>query len=234
MSERMVGVEALVRWEDPERGLVYPDRFIPAAESSGLIVKLGEWIFATAAAQLRYWHDRYGEFSLAVNISARQFQQPDLCGRLEEILENVKLQPHWVEIEITESMAISDIAHAIDTVHRFKQMGAHIGVDDFGTGHSSLNYLRRFEIDHVKIDRSFIAGIGVEHSDEAIVRTIIAMGRSLGLQIIAEGVETREQLEFLRTHGCDRAQGYLFSRPLDATSLEQRIPQMLGTAPEAG
>ncbi len=227
VTERLVGVEALVRWNDPQRGLIYPDQFIPTAEASGLIVRLGEWIFETAARQLREWNARYGDLYLAVNVSARQFHQPNLCQRLAEILDSIGLASHWIEIEITESMVIADIGHAVDTVHRLKNMGAHIGVDDFGTGHSSLNYLRRFEIDHVKIDRSFIAGIGSERSDEGIVKAIISMASSLGLQTVAEGVETRDQLEFLRVHGCNRAQGYLFSRPLDAASFEARIAELL-------
>jgi len=219
-SEALVGVEALVRWNDPARGLVFPDQFIPTAEASGLIVDLGELIVARAAGFIREWHNRAVPLTLAVNISARQFHQTDLCDRLAEILREARLDPKWVEIEITESMAISDIPHAVDTVRRLKALGAHIGVDDFGTGHSSLNYLRRFEIDHIKIDRSFIAGIAREQSDETIVRAMIAMGHSLGLTIVAEGVETLEQLQLLRQYGCDRAQGYFFSPGLDAQGLE--------------
>jgi diguanylate cyclase (GGDEF)-like protein len=231
-TEQIVSVEALVRWNHPQRGTIFPDAFIPAAESSGLIVQLGEWVIANAARQVAAWN---GSLSvcLAVNISARQFHQPDLCDRLLELLRESGLPPQSVEVEITESMALSDITHAIETVRKLKSIGTRIAVDDFGTGHSSLNYLRRFDVDHIKIDRSFVAGIGNELSDETIVKAIIAMGHSLGLTIVAEGVETRDQYDFLRAHGCDRVQGYYFSRPVDAGRLEQLL-QGRGTPGEAG
>ena len=232
-TEQIVSVEALVRWNHPQRGMIFPDAFIPAAESSGLIVQLGEWVIANAARQVAAWNGALGGVCLAVNISARQFHQPDLCDRLLELLRESGLPPQAVEVEITESMALSDITHAIDTVRRLKKIGARIAVDDFGTGHSSLNYLRRFDVDHIKIDRSFVAGIGNELSDETIVKAIIAMGHSLGLTIVAEGVETRDQYDFLRAHGCDRVQGYYFSRPVDAARLEQLL-QGRGTPGEAG
>lgn len=227
-SGSLAGVEALVRWNDPERGLVYPDSFIPAAEASGLIVRLGEWIVDAAAREIRAWHRRGVPLCLAVNISARQLHQPNLFERLRAILANAELDPEFVEIEITESMAISNIPHAVETVHRLKDLGARIGVDDFGTGHSSLSYLRRYEVDHIKIDRSFISGIGSQETDETIVRAIVAMGHSLGLKITAEGVETPAQLEMLRAYGCDRAQGYLLSRPLDGKQLEAFISGLQG------
>jgi len=216
-------VEALVRWNDPKRGLVYPDDFIPTAEASGLIVNLGEWVISSGAAQMRRWQDGFGDFTLAVNISARQFHQPDLCDRLLNLLEAAGLPARELELEITESMALSDVAHGLDAVRQLKSAGFRIAVDDFGTGHSSLSYLRRFDVDQIKIDRSFVAGIGAERSDETIVKAIIAMGHSLGLTIVAEGVETREQYDFLRTHGCDHAQGYLIGRPLEAEAVEALI-----------
>lgn len=222
-SDRIVGVEALVRWNDPRRGLIFPDEFIPSAEASGLIVQLGEWIIRSAAAQMREWHERLGPLTLAVNISARQFHQPDLCDRLLELLQASGLRPGALELEITESMALSDVAHAIETLQQLKRIGVRMAVDDFGTGHSSLSYLRRFDIDQIKIDRSFVAGIGTQRSDETIVKAIIAMGQSLGLITVAEGVETREQYEFLRAHGCNRVQGYLFARPLEAAALEALV-----------
>jgi diguanylate cyclase (GGDEF)-like protein/PAS domain S-box-containing protein len=222
-TEKIVGVEALIRWHDPQRGLVYPDDFIPTAEASGLIVRLGEWMMNNAIPQVREWHRKIEDLCLAVNISARQFHAPNLCERLVEILRTHDFPAGSIELEITESMALSDVSHAIEMVRQLKNAGVRIAVDDFGTGHSSLSYLRRFDIDHIKIDRSFIAGIGMERSDETIVKAIIAMGHSLGLRIVAEGVETREQFAFLKAHGCDRVQGYLFSRPLDASSLERLI-----------
>ena len=225
-SGHIVAVEALVRWKDPRREvLIFPDEFIPTAEATGLIVQLSKWIVASASAQMKGWHDRFGALTLAVNISARQFHQPDLHERLLEILKSNGLPPSSMEIEITESMALSDVSHAIETLQQLKRIGVKVAVDDFGTGHSSLNYLRRFDVDYIKIDRSFVAGIGTESSDETIVKAIIAMGHSLGLTIVAEGVETPAQYEFLRTHGCDRVQGYLISRPVDAAALEALLAQ---------
>jgi diguanylate cyclase (GGDEF)-like protein/PAS domain S-box-containing protein len=215
-TERIVSVEALVRWNHPQRGMVYPDDFIPVAEASGLIMQLGEWVIANSAAEVRAWPQAV---SLAVNISARQFHYPRLCDRLLELITQARFDPRRIEIEITESMALADVAHSIETVQQLKRMGAAIAVDDFGTGHSSLSYLRRFDVDHLKIDRSFVAGIGTEPSDETIVKAIIAMGHSLGLTVVAEGVEDRQQYEFLRAHGCDRIQGYLLSRPIGAKEI---------------
>jgi EAL domain-containing protein (putative c-di-GMP-specific phosphodiesterase class I) len=233
-SDRIVAVEALVRWNDPRRRtLTFPDEFIPTAEATGLIVQLSRWIVASAAAQIKAWHERFGALTLAVNISARQFHEPNLHDRLLEILKSNGLPPSSIEIEITESMALSDVSHAIETLQQLKRIGVKIAVDDFGTGHSSLNYLRRFDVDYIKIDRSFVAGIGTESSDETIVKAIIAMGHSLGLTIVAEGVETPAQYEFLRTHGCDRVQGYLISRPIDAEALEALLAER-GSRAEPG
>lgn len=227
-SDRIVAVEALVRWQDPQRGIIYPDEFIPVAEASGLIMQLGEWVIANAASQVRSWD--HGHLSLAVNISARQFHNPNLSDRLHELITNAGFDPRRVEIEITESMALADVAQGVETVRRLKAIGASIAVDDFGTGHSSLSYLRRFDVDHLKIDRSFVAGIGSEPSDETIVKAIIAMGHSLGLTVVAEGVEKLDQFEFLRSHGCDRVQGYFFSKPVDGTRLESLLNEWRGTA----
>jgi diguanylate cyclase (GGDEF)-like protein/PAS domain S-box-containing protein len=226
-NDRIVSVEALVRWMDPARGIIGPDEFIPVAEASGLIMQLGEWVIANAASQVRAWD--HGGLALAVNISARQFHHPNLCDRLLELVQSAGFDPTRIEIEITESMALADDAQSIETVRKLKRTGAAIAVDDFGTGHSSLNYLRRFDVDHIKIDRSFVAGIGAERSDETIVKAIIAMGHSLGLTVVAEGVENREQLDFLRAHGCDRAQGYLFSKPIAAAEMDTLIKQWRGT-----
>jgi diguanylate cyclase (GGDEF)-like protein/PAS domain S-box-containing protein len=232
-ANRIVAVEALVRWNHPQRGLVLPDEFIPVAEASGLITQLGDWVMSNAAAQLRRWQE-HAPLSLAVNISARQFHDRNLCERLLELIREAGLDPKRVEIEITESMALADVAQSIETVHKLKSTGVAIAVDDFGTGHSSLSYLRRFEVDYLKIDRSFVAGIGNGSSDETIVKAIIAMGHSLGLTVVAEGVEKTEQLDFLRAHQCDRAQGYLFSRPVDAQHFEAVLDSWRGTVPQTG
>jgi diguanylate cyclase (GGDEF)-like protein/PAS domain S-box-containing protein len=232
-TDRIVSVEALVRWNHPQRGLVFPDEFIPVAEASGLVIQLGEWVITNAAAQVRRWQDR-SKLSLAVNISARQFHDRNLCDRLQELIAQAGFDPKRLEVEITESMALADVAHSIETVKQLKKLGAAIAVDDFGTGHSSLSYLRRFDVDHLKIDRSFVAGIGGGTSDETIVKAIIAMGHSLGITVVAEGVENREQFDFLKAHGCDRAQGYLFSRPVDASAFEGILDSWRGTARPAG
>src|SRR5581483_4752205 len=190
-------------------------------EASGLIVPLGEWVQKTGAEQVREWQERFGFLVLAINISARQFHQRDLCPRLVEIVTAAGLLPQAIEVEITESMALFDAEHAVETIRALKHTGAQIAIDDFGTGHSSLNYLRRFDADHIKVDRSFVAGIGGPGSDDTIVKAIIAMGHSLGLRIIAEGVETPEQFEFLRAQGCDLVQGNLFAPPMDPSQLEK-------------
>jgi EAL domain-containing protein (putative c-di-GMP-specific phosphodiesterase class I) len=182
---------------------------------------------------VRRWQDR-SKLSLAVNISARQFHDRNLCDRLQELIAQAGFDPKQLEVEITESMALADVAHSIETVKQLKKLGAAIAVDDFGTGHSSLSYLRRFDVDHLKIDRSFVAGIGGGTSDETIVKAIIAMGHSLGITVVAEGVENREQFDFLKAHGCDRAQGYLFSRPVDASAFEGILDSWRGTARPAG
>jgi predicted signal transduction protein with EAL and GGDEF domain len=230
----LVGVEALVRWNHPERGLLYPDQFIPSAEASGLIVPLGEWVFETAAANVRALRERFGPFRLAVNLSARQFHQRDLQDRIAGAVGRAGLDANDVEIEITESVAMSDASAAIQTVRELKRSGAKIAVDDFGTGHSSLSYLRRFDVDIIKIDRSFIAGIGLERNDETIVKTLIAMGHSLGLVVVAEGVETRAQYDFLRAHGCDRVQGFYISAGLEPKALEALLASRRGSLVKRG
>lgn len=228
-SHRIVGVEALVRWNDPQRGIVYPDDFIPVAEASGLITEIGDWVIAEAAAHLSDWRKMgVDDLSLSVNISARQFFHADLAERFLAQLNRFGVPASALEVEITESMTLTNVTHALETIRRLKLLGARIAVDDFGTGHSSLNYLRRFEVDSIKIDRSFVAGIGHQLSDETIVKAVLAMGRSLGLCIIAEGVETPEQVEFLKSAGCERMQGYYFSRPVQAEVIE-RLLQERGT-----
>lgn len=234
IENEIVGVEALVRWHHPRRGLSFPDHFIPSAEASGLIVPLGDWILQRSLEQLRRWHESGYRLHLAVNTSARQFFLPDLAERVESSLQRWKIDPAYLHLEITESVAMSDAAQAIDTVKRIKELGACISVDDFGTGHSSLSYLRRFAVDHLKIDRSFVRGIGTEENDETIVKTLIAMGHSLGLVVIAEGVETPEQTAFLRDHGCDRIQGFYISAAVDAPAVVPLVERYRGTEAASG
>ena len=222
-SSRLVGAEALVRWKHPVRGMVPPIEFIPLAESTGLIVQVGEWVLEQACAQAAIWQ-RAGlpPFRLAVNVSAREFT-PSLPGRVAETLRRYRLDPHWLELEITESTLMHDIEHVIAIMDRISALGVALSLDDFGTGYSSLSYLKRFPIDTLKIDRSFTTGIPLDPSDCAIASTIIGMGRKLGHRVIAEGVETLEQLEFLRQAGCDEVQGYLYGKPLPAYEFEKSL-----------
>jgi diguanylate cyclase (GGDEF)-like protein/PAS domain S-box-containing protein len=219
-GERLVSVEALVRWQHPTLGLIGPDEFIPSAEMSGLIVDLGDWVLETACRQICAWQAIVPGLRLAVNLSARQFHQTALTGKIREILARTGLQPDQLEVEITESVAMSDAAISVQILEELGRAGVRLAVDDFGTGYSSLGYLRRFPLDSLKIDKSFVREIPVEPDDATIVRTVIGMAHSLGLEVCAEGVETAEQLEFLRAEGCDRVQGYLFGRPMAAEAVE--------------
>jgi diguanylate cyclase (GGDEF)-like protein/PAS domain S-box-containing protein len=219
-SARLVGAEALVRWHHPQRGMVPPGEFIPLAETTGLIVQVGEWVLEEACAQAAVWqHAGLPTFRLAVNVSAREFTA-SLPGRVAETLARYRLDPHWLELEITESTLMHDIEHVIAIMDRISALGVALSLDDFGTGYSSLSYLKRFPIDTLKIDRSFTNGLPVDASDCAIASTIISMGRRLGHRVIAEGVETLDQLEFLRTAGCDEVQGFLYGKPLPAYEFE--------------
>jgi len=222
-SSRLVGAEALVRWKHPVRGMIPPIEFIPLAESTGLIVQVGEWVLEQACAQAAIWQ-RAGlpPFRLAVNVSAREFTA-SLPGRVAETLRRYRLDAHWLELEITESTLMHDIEHVIAIMDRISALGVALSLDDFGTGYSSLSYLKRFPIDTLKIDRSFTTGIPQDPSDCAIASTIIGMGRKLGHRVIAEGVETLEQLEFLRQAGCDEVQGYLYGKPLPAYEFEKSL-----------
>jgi diguanylate cyclase (GGDEF)-like protein/PAS domain S-box-containing protein len=216
----IVGAEALVRWVHPERGLVPPADFIPLAEATGLIVQLGEWVLEEACAQAAVWQ-RAGlpPFRLAINVSAREFTH-SLPARVADTLKRYKLDPSWLELEITESTLMHDIERVIGIMDRIHALGVALSLDDFGTGYSSLSYLKRFPIDTLKIDRSFTTGIPDDANDCAIASTIISIGRQLKLRVIAEGVETPDQLEFLRKSGCDEVQGYLYAAPLPAYEFE--------------
>ena len=209
------GFEALVRWKHPERGLVSPDQFIPIAEESGLILPLGEWVLRTACAQNRAWQDMgFESLRVAVNISARQFRQAKLVSTIAMILAETKLDPSCLELEITESIGMENVEFSIATLRELQNMGLRISIDDFGTGFSSLSYLSRFPIDTLKIDRSLVAQVPANPDDNEIVSAIINLAQGLGLKVIAEGVETIEQLTFLREKLCNEVQGYLFNPPL--------------------
>ena len=222
-TDRIVGAEALVRWLHPTRGMVPPSEFIPLAESTGLIVQVGEWVLEQACAQAAIWqHAGVPPFRLAVNVSAREFTQ-SLPARVADTLARYQLDASWLELEITESTLMHDFERVTAIMDRIHQLGVGLSLDDFGTGYSSLSYLKRFPIDTLKIDRSFTTGIPDDPSDCAIAGTIISMAQQLRLRVIAEGVETLEQLAFLRESGCDEVQGYLYSKPLPAAEFERGL-----------
>jgi diguanylate cyclase (GGDEF)-like protein/PAS domain S-box-containing protein len=217
---KMIAVEALARWHHPELGLLEPKQFIPMAEEIGFISSIDGWVMRTAAAQNRAWLDSgLPPLCMTVNISAPQFQQPAFAELVKAVLEETGLEAGYLDIEITESTAMRDIDRSVPNLKGLHELGIELSIDDFGTGYSSLNYLKRFPVHKLKIDQSFIKGIVMDKDDQAIVRAIIAMGHALGLTVVAEGVETREQLAFLTDNGCDEVQGYLFSEPVPADSL---------------
>ncbi len=223
-SGRLIGAEALLRWQHPELGLLGPGRFVPAAEASGLIVPIGEWVLREACRQLRSWIDAGLEpVPVAVNLSAAQFVQQDLVALVRDTLAANRLPAGLLELELTETMLMSDIERTIDTLSRLRKMGVALSIDDFGSGYSSLAYLRQFEVNVLKIDRSFVADIGEDATDGKIATAVIALGHSLGLQVIAEGVETEAQRDFLAARGCNHLQGYLFDRPLPAGEFARRL-----------
>jgi len=228
-TNRIFGVEALIRWQHPKMGLVPPAKFIPLAEQTGLIVAIGESVLRTACAQNKAWQDAgLPPISIAVNISARQFREKNLVNLVAEIIKETGLDPRYLELEVTEGVIMHDVEEVIAVLQRLKSMGVKLSVDDFGTGYSSLSYLKRFPVDRLKIDQSFIRDVATDSDGAAIARAVINLGHDLNLRVLAEGVETQEQLEFLRAHRCDEMQGYLFNRPLSAGELE-RLLQERGT-----
>jgi diguanylate cyclase (GGDEF)-like protein len=220
-TRAIVGLEALVRWQHPEMGMVSPAHFISVAEKSGLIVPIGEWVLRTACHQLKTWQRKIDpEITVAVNLSARQFQQPDLVAMIRSAIDETGIEPSSLEVEITESNAMQNAEHTMYILRELKAIGVRISMDDFGTGYSSLNYLKRFPIDTLKLDRSFIKDVNTDANDAAIVTAVIQMAHSLNLKVVAEGVEREDQLEFLSRQRCDIIQGYLFSKPLPVDQVE--------------
>jgi len=219
-SGRIVGVEALIRWQHPTRGLVAPGEFIPLLEESGLIAPVGEWVLRTACRQACAWRETgFGHPRVAVNLSGRQLETENLFAVVKAALDECGLEPAYLELELTESYLMRNPEEAIATLSRLKAIGVRVSVDDFGTGYSSLAYLKRFPLDIVKVDRSFIQNIAADADDAAITRAVISMAHSLKLDVIAEGVETEAQLGVLIANNCDAIQGYYFSRPVDADAL---------------
>jgi diguanylate cyclase (GGDEF)-like protein len=226
---KIVGMEALVRWLDPEVGLVPPSAFIPVAEESGLIGPLSEWVLREACRQNKAWQDEgLPPARVSVNLSARQFQQRDIAKLVMSILEETGLQPQYLELELTESTIMRNAEEAVIMLNELHALGIGLAIDDFGTGYSSLSYLKRFPVDRLKIDRSFVSDIGASNDDETITSAIIALAHSLQLQVIAEGVETAAQRDFLKARACREMQGYYFARPMP----HDAIPDLL-QAPRA-
>ena len=221
---RVVGFEALIRWHHPDMGLLSPLRFVPLAEDNGQVVSIGAWILKEACKQAQRWRSLCPPGTaaprVAVNLSARQFSDPQLINHIQDALEDSGLLPQMLELEITESTAMADLAGTMDLLTRFKSMGVMLAIDDFGTGYSSLAYLKRFPLDVLKIDQSFVRQICAEKEDQAISAAVITLAHSLGLRVVGEGVETQEQHDLLRSMGCDMMQGYLHAKPLAADEVE--------------
>lgn len=221
-SAAVAGAETLLRWTSPTRGPISPARFIPLAETTGLIIPIGDFVLQAACAQMRAWLDRHGwSPRLAVNLSAQQFSLPDLKDRLKRALSEHRLPADLLEVEITETAAMRDVASTAETLKDLRHLGVHVSIDDFGSGYSSLIYLHRFAVDAIKIDRSFVESIGSDHHGEAICDAVLRLGQALGTRVVAEGVETEAQLEFLRRRRCDEVQGYLIGKPVPAGEFER-------------
>jgi diguanylate cyclase (GGDEF)-like protein/PAS domain S-box-containing protein len=222
---RVIGVEALIRWQHPDRGLVPPVSFIPLAEDTGLILPIGLWVLETACNQLKIWENERltSELQIAVNVSARQFHQLDFVAQVQNALATSGANPMRLKLELTESLALEDVVDTIEKMQAIKRLGVIFSMDDFGTGYSSLSYLAKLPLDQLKIDKAFVCNLPGNSNDEAVARAIITLGRELDMDVIAEGVETREQQAFLEMHGCHAYQGYLFSKPLPIDALEMYL-----------
>lgn len=213
-TKQVVGFEALVRWDHPKKGLIYPDDFIYLAEETGLIIPIGKWVLRTAGYQLKQWSEEYPAITMAVNLSARQFKDRDLVKLVYDVIEETRINPKNLELEITETIALDDIEYTIATIQELRKIGVNFSLDDFGTGYSSMNYLKRLPVSNLKIDKSFLNTVMEDRCDQKIVQTIITLARNLDLYVIAEGVESSDQELFLKEANCDKAQGFLYSKPV--------------------
>ena len=225
-SGAIVGVEALIRWEHPERGLLNPGEFIRVAEETGLIVPMGAWVLDQSCRQIMRWQASIpdlGPFKISVNLSGRQLGHPNLVADVKQIISDTHINPSQVELEITESVLMDDVEMSEDALGQLKKLGVKLAVDDFGTGYSSLSYLRRFPVDVLKVDRSFVDGLGEDPSDSAIVTAIVTLAHTLGLSAVGEGIETQTQLDELRRLGCDMGQGFLMARPGTGHDIEELL-----------
>jgi EAL domain-containing protein (putative c-di-GMP-specific phosphodiesterase class I) len=222
LAGRIIGAEALIRWRHPDRGLITPGSFIGVAEESELIVPIGHWVLRTACKQLAAWASdpRYRHVQVSVNVSARQFRQRDFVARVVEVLRETGARAHLLKLELTESLVLDNVDDTVNKMGLLKTKGVRFSLDDFGTGYSSLAYLTRLPLDQLKIDQSFVRNLGVRHTDDVIVQTIIGMARNLELDVIAEGVETQVQKDTLAEYGCQLFQGYLMGMPQPAAELE--------------
>ncbi len=225
-SKRFIGAEALLRWNQRELGMVSPDEFIPIADDSGFIIEIGRWVLLTACKQAKQWHDMgFTDLTVAINFSASQFRHPGLVAQVKEAIRISGIDPHTLEIEITETVAMQDAPSTIAKLKTLKSLGIKISIDDFGTGYSSLAYLKKFPIDILKIDKAFVRDVDSDVDNAAIVRAVAALARALRLTVLAEGVENTRQLDFLNLIGCDRVQGYYFSKPQDSDWITELIIQ---------
>jgi EAL domain-containing protein (putative c-di-GMP-specific phosphodiesterase class I) len=231
---RIREVEALLRWVHPERGVISPVQFIPIAEATGLIIPIGQWVLEQACLQAREWQRSSPiepPLIVSVNLSVRQFRHPNLAGEIVRALREADLDPGCLKLEITESVVTEEGDAAVKTLWELKALGVHLAIDDFGTGYSSLNYLLRFPVDTLKIDRSFVSGLGTDDQSIAIVRSVIDLARSLNLAVTGEGIETAEQLSQLRELGCQQGQGYLFAQPITGEAVSVLL--QTGESPRA-
>jgi len=231
---QITGVEALLRWTHPELGLLSPVEFIPLAEETGLIVPIGRWALMQACAQNMAWlRQGLPSVSMAVNLSPRQFADDGLLHDIDDALNACGMPPTLLQLEVTESMVMQNVSRAVKILDAIQSRGIRLAIDDFGTGYSSMSLMKQFPIDTIKIDRSFVRDLPDDPEDQAIAHAIIRMGKALGMTVVAEGVETEEQLAFLRHHGCDQMQGYLFSKPLPAEKMVELLqsPPALASPP---
>jgi EAL domain-containing protein (putative c-di-GMP-specific phosphodiesterase class I) len=226
-NSQIIGAEALIRWQHPYRGLVSPLEFIPLAEESGLIHPVGQWLIDTACAQIKAWQQDAltRDLTLSINVSAKEFQRADFVDQVQSAVQSHQINPALLKLELTESMFLENIENIIEKLSDLKEIGVRFSLDDFGTGYSSLQYLKRLPLDQLKIDQSFVRDIAIDINDQAIVSTIIAMAHTLNLNVIAEGVETEEQKEFLLNSGCTHYQGYLFGKPAPIEQFEALLNQ---------
>jgi len=227
MHEQVVGAEALLRWRHPVKGFISPALFIPLAEDNGMVLQLGRWVLHTACRQLAQWAQRPGlaELALSVNVSPLQFQQPQFVQDVEQALASHGVRPDRLKLELTEGMLLSDVEDTIRKMEQLRGLGVAFSLDDFGTGYSSLSYLKRLPLEQLKIDQSFVREVLTNANDQAIAKTIVALASSLGLRVIAEGVETAAQRDFLDANGCHAWQGYLFSPAVPVAQFEAWVSQ---------